>query len=146
MNRSLSLTYTLFLSVLLFSCSNEETERTFSEFEIVHGIGPITEEIKLGDIDSELAEKGQQLFATLCVMCHNNIDSTIAPSLAGVLDRRSPEYVMNMILNPTGMSRRHPSRVNQQTGYLTSMPFQSITKEDARAIIEYFRREYSGDP
>ncbi|MEX2462853.1 MAG: hypothetical protein WD513_01085 [Balneolaceae bacterium] len=51
-----------------------------------------------------------------------------------------------MGLNPTGMSRRHPSRVNQQTGYLTSMPFQSITKEDARAIVEYFRMEYSNGP
>ncbi|MEX0945257.1 MAG: cytochrome c [Balneolaceae bacterium] len=143
MSRYLSLYFTLFLSVLLLSCGHEETERTFSEFEVVHGIGPITEEMKLGDIDNELTKKGQQLFSTLCVMCHNNMDSKVAPSLTGVLERRSPEYVLNMILNPAGMSRRHPSRVNQQAGYLTSMPFQSITKEDARAIVEYFRVEYS---
>ena len=132
---------------LLISCAGEKSAPQLSEFEIEHGIGPVTEEIQISDeIDPELADRGEQVFRGLCVMCHNEVDSSIAPSMKGILDNRSPEYVMNMILNPVGMSRRHPSRTNQQESYFTSMPFQSVSLDDARAIVEYFRLADSENP
>ena len=136
-----------FLIVLQFSCTGEESTPQFSDFELEHGIGPITEEIALDEqIDPDLADRGEQVFRGLCIMCHNEVDTSIAPSMEGILDRRSPEYVMNMILNPVGMNRRHPSRTDQQQGYFTSMPFQSVSVDDARAIVEYFRLEDSENP
>ena len=135
------------LYALLLACTGEKSAAQFSEFEIEHGIGPVTEKIQISEeIDPELADRGEQVFRGLCVMCHNEVDSSIAPSMKGILDNRSPEYVMNMILNPVGMTRRHPSRINQQQSYFTSMPFQSVSKDDARAIVEYFRLADSENP
>lgn len=104
-----------------------------------HGIGPVTETVELGDPDPVLAERGHELFNAYCMMCHGPGMSRLAPDLNNQLERRSPEYTMNMILNPTGMTRRHPSRREHQQGYLTSMPFQQLTADDARALVEYFR-------
>lgn len=130
---------TLLLAMILTSCTGEENASHFNEFELEHGIGPVTENVVLEEIDVELADRGEELFKGLCIMCHNGLDTSVAPSMEGILERRSPEYVMNMILNPVGMTRRHPSRINQEERYFTSMPFQSISVDDARAIIEYFR-------
>lgn len=129
----------LLLAVMLISCTGEENEPQFNEFELEHGIGPVTENVVLDELDAELADRGEELFKGLCMMCHNELDTSVAPSMEGILERRSPEYVMNMILNPGGMTRRHPSRINQEVRYFTSMPFQSISADDARAIVEYFR-------
>jgi len=131
----------IIVSAFLFltSCSSDSQRRELSQFELEHGIGPVTEKVSLGDPDSLLAEKGNEIFLTYCTMCHGPGMSRIAPELDQLLKRRSAEYVMNMILNPAGMSRRHPSRTQSQQGYLTSMPYQQLTLEDARALVEYFR-------
>lgn len=132
--------YISFMLLWILSCSGNSQQRVLSEFESEHGIGPITNVIELGSYDPELALRGRQIYTTLCVMCHGQNDSDIAPSLEGVLDRRSAEYVMNMILNPTGMIRWHPTR-SVEKRYLTSMPYQSLTTEEARAVVEYLRGE-----
>lgn len=134
--------YISFLLLLFCSCSGSDQQRELSEFESEHGIGPITEHIDMGDFDPDLALKGKEIYTTLCVMCHGQNDSDIAPALNGVLDSRSPEYVMNMILNPVGMIRWHPTRADRKK-YLTSMPYQALSTDDARAIVEYLRGENS---
>lgn len=132
--------YISFILIWTLSCSGNNQQRVLSEFESEHGIGPITSVIELGSYDPELADRGRQIYTTLCVMCHGQNDTDIAPSLEGVLDRRSPEYIMNMILNPIGMTRWHPTRSDEKR-FLTSMPYQSLTTEEARAIVEYLRSE-----
>lgn len=132
--------YISIILMLALSCSGNNQQRELSEFESEHGIGPVMTEIDLGSYDPVLAEQGKQIYSTLCIMCHGQNDSDIAPTLEGVLDRRSPEYIMNMILNPTGMIRWHPTRSNKNS-YLTSMPYQALTTDEARAIVEYLRSE-----
>lgn len=132
--------YISFILMCTLSCSGNNQPRELSEFETEHGIGPITTEIDLGIYDSAIAEQGRQIYNTLCIMCHGQNDSDIAPTLEGILERRSHEYVMNMILNPTGMVRWHPSRSDDKK-YLTSMPYQTLTAEEARALVEYLRGE-----
>lgn len=125
---------------LLFSCSSDSQRRELTPFELEHGIGPVTELIELSDEpDIVLAERGTELFNAYCMMCHGPGMSRLAPDLDHLLERFSAEYVMNMILNPTGMTRRHPTRRNPTQGYLTSMPYQQLQTEDARALVEYFR-------
>ena len=134
-----------YISLILLwtlSCSGNSQQRELSEFELEHGIGPVTTEIDLGSFDPVIAEQGRQIYNTLCIMCHGQNDSDIAPKLEDVLDRRSPEYVMNMILNPTGMIRWHPTR-SDGNNYLKSMPYQSLTTDEAREIVEFFRSDSS---
>jgi len=61
------------------------------------------------------------------------------PELGTVLDRRSPAYVMNMILNPEQMLAEHPDAKAMLAEYMTPMANQNLTEEEARAIVEFFR-------
>lgn len=140
--------------LLMTSCGNENqnpqkgnqqsTESGLTKFELEHGIGPIAERVELGDIDLEMADEGRSIFAMKCEACHNMEGRMVGPPLGEVLDRRSPEYVMNFILNPSGMTREHPVGRELLQEYMTPMPFQNVTETEVRAILEYLR-DYSNN-
>ncbi|WP_069131514.1 c-type cytochrome [Rhodohalobacter halophilus] len=125
------------------SSGEPEQEQGLSDFEMEHGIGPITERIDISDdIDEDLRVRGQEIFEMKCEMCHNMEGRMVGPALGDVAERRSPEYLMNMVLNPGGMARNHPEGQKLVQEYMTVMPFQNVTEEDARALVEYLR-DYS---
>jgi hypothetical protein len=45
-----------------------------------------------------------------------------------------------MILNPTKMTQEDPQAKELLAEYLTQMPNQNVSQEDARALLEYFRK------
>jgi cytochrome c oxidase cbb3-type subunit 3 len=47
--------------------------------------------------------KGQQVFADNCAICHKIGEQLVGPDLAGVTERRSPEWVKNFIKNSAKM-------------------------------------------
>lgn len=103
------------------------------------GIGPI-ESVELGDVDQGLVSQGEELFQKNCTACHKPEKRYIGPALAGVTERRTPEWIMNMILNPTEMIQKDPlakQLVSEYNGAV--MADQNITEEQARAMLEYFR-------
>ena len=104
------------------------------------GIGPI-KSLELGvDIDSEMAANGKQYYDQLCSACHKAEEKYIGPSPKGIFDRRSPEWVMNMILNPVEMVKDDPiakALLIEFNG--APMADQNVTEDQARAILEYFR-------
>lgn len=107
--------------------------------QLAKGIGPITS-VALGEeIDHELAEEGQEIFTLKCSACHKLESRYVAPQLGGVLERRTPEYVMNMILNPAEMVAKHPEVKKLLAEFLLAMPDQSVTEPEARAVLEYIR-------
>lgn len=104
------------------------------------GVGPV-KDVELGaSIDQPMAKTGEELFTNNCTACHRTDTKLIGPALKGVLDRRSPEWVMNMILNPQVMVKEDPTAkqlLKEFNG--TQMINQNLTEEEARAIVEYFR-------
>ena len=72
------------------------------------GVGPITDLDFPEEINEEMAARGKAKFDAICVACHMIDQRMIGPALKGVYDRRSPEWVMNMILNPDGMLKEDP--------------------------------------
>ncbi len=103
------------------------------------GIGPV-KELALGDIDPAMAEEGKTIFTTLCSACHKPDKKYIGPSPKDILDRRTPEWVMNMIINPTEMLAHDPiakQLLADANGAI--MADQNVSEEDARKILEYFR-------
>lgn len=114
-------------------------------FELANGIGPVTEEIPATPIDGALAETGEKVFEEKCSACHKLEERYVGPALGGVTERRSLAYVMNMILNPDGMYTRHPEAKKLLAEYLTQMPNQGLSREDARAVVEHLRKEGSED-
>ena len=70
------------------------------------GVGPI-KNIQLADvIDEEMVQKGMELFKTNCSACHKVDKRFIGPSPKGIMTRRSPEWIMNMILDPKMMTEQ----------------------------------------
>lgn len=141
----------LLLALMLIGCggnndnanqqtqSKKQNESGISAFEREHGIGPVTETISLGaEVDPELAQKGKELFELKCSACHRVNERYIGPAMNDVLDRRSPTYVMNMILNPDGMTKNHPEAKKLLQEYMSPMPNQGLSQEEARAIVEFF--------
>lgn len=102
------------------------------------GIGPV-QTVTLGEINAELVKKGEELFNGKCSACHKMDSKVVGPPLAGVTKRRTPEWIMNMILNPNEMTQQDPIAKRLLGQYATAMANQSLTEEEARAILEYFR-------
>lgn len=112
-----------------------------TEFQLKNGIGPVTEVVVLGAPDHELAEQGEKLFTQKCSACHKMNEKYVGPPLGGIVDRLGPTFVMNMALNPEGMYTRHPDVKKLLGEYMTQMPNQQLTPQDARAVVEYLRTQ-----
>lgn len=137
----------LTLAILLAGCSSaeengqartgEQEESGLSEFEMKHGIGPINDVVTIGDIDMDKVEVGKEIFRTKCAACHKMDQDYVGPPLGEVLEKRTPTYVMNMILNPVEMTKKHPEARKMLAQYMNQMTFQNVSQEEARAIVEY---------
>jgi len=69
------------------------------------GIGPIKSIQLESKIDYSLVTHGAELYKIKCSACHRPDKKFIGPASAGILNRRTPEYIMNKILNPMAMMR-----------------------------------------
>jgi mono/diheme cytochrome c family protein len=86
-----------------------------------------------------MVDEGKKLFKEKCSSCHKPLKKYIGPAPKGIMDRRSPEWIMNMILNPEGMVANDPVAKELLERYLSPMANQSLTEEESRKILEYFR-------
>ncbi len=102
------------------------------------GIGPV-KSVTLADIDDAMVAKGKEVFKTNCTACHKFKKRYIGPGLNGITERRSPEWIMNMILNADEMLQKDPVAKALIAEYNAPMAQQQISEEEARAILEYFR-------
>jgi cytochrome c len=149
---------TLFAILFLFSCGEsdkkeassygkktpEKTEKKVAASQRIElsnkGVGPITS-VDLGlVVDQDMATHGKDIYGKMCTACHKADKKFIGPSPTGVLERRSPEWVMNMILNPEQMVKEDPLAKDLLMEFNGApMANQGLSKEDARAVLEYFR-------
>lgn len=146
----------LFLAAMtLYSCSSDNTTTTETKQEsgLAHqapaapveddgkGIGPV-KSVEVGaDIDQALASEGQSIFEGKCSACHQLSDQkVVGPGMAGVTERRKPEWVMNMIINPEEMTKKDPTAKKLLAEHLTQMTNQNINETDARALLEFLRQ------
>lgn len=120
--------------------NGQAAEDGLSAEQLEHGIGPI-KAFDPGPIDAELAAEGERIFNTNCSACHKMDSRYVGPALADVTERRSPAFVMNMILNPDVMIKEHPEGKKMFAEYMTPMANQNMTEEQARAILEYLRTQ-----
>ncbi|GGG37648.1 hypothetical protein GCM10011414_03760 [Croceivirga lutea] len=104
------------------------------------GVGPIKNVEFADEIDQEMAASGEAQFNAICVACHQIEQRMIGPAMKGVYKRRSPEWVMNMILNPDGMLKEDPIAKALLKEYNNAIMLnQNLTEEQAREIAEYLR-------
>lgn len=104
------------------------------------GIGPVTSVVLAPEIDTDMADKGRVLYDAMCTACHKAEVKYIGPAPKGIFSRRSPEWIMNMILNPDEMVQKDPiakALLAEFNG--APMANQNLTEEQARQVLEYFR-------
>lgn len=149
----------IFSLVLIYSCgggnseqkeeSNVEEKTTVIEevaevAEVVNiedkGIGPLTAITLEEAIDETMAKNGEDLYNQMCSACHKPTVKFIGPAPKDILKRRTPEWVMNMILNPQEMLEKNETAIALLKEYKNiPMTDMGITEEQAREILEYFR-------
>ena len=108
-------------------------------WQLTNGIGPVTEPLTLGPIDQDEASEGKKLFDAKCSACHKLGERYVGPPLGGITEKVTPEFAMNMILNPVEMYTRHPAVKKLLGEYMTQMPNLGLTQEQAREVVEYLR-------
>ncbi|MEJ2112953.1 MAG: cytochrome c [Flavobacteriaceae bacterium] len=104
------------------------------------GIGPITSVTLGAEIDQKMVAHGADVYKKMCTACHRSDKKFIGPAPTGILERRTPEWIMNMILNPEEMVQKDPLAKELLIEFNGSpMANQNLTEEEARAVLEYFR-------
>lgn len=150
----------LFGALLLSNCSGNSTSNTESTEQsgteeastaettpavdpmTDKGVGPITS-IDISVLDKKLAATGKSIFESKCTACHKFEARHVGPALQDITKRRSPEWIMNMILNPNEMVEKNPIAKDLLATYMSPMANQNLTKDEARAILDYFRENDS---
>jgi len=120
------------------SSSTQTAPKPKYEYPDDNGIGPI-KEVKLGSLNKSLAEKGEKIFKTKCVACHQLDSRLVGPPLRNVTKKNTPAFIMNYLLNTVDMQKKDPIMKKLVDEYKVVMPDQQLTKDDAREILEYFR-------
>ena len=131
---------------LMVACGGDKKEEAkaanpggLTDFQMENGIGPITEKITLGEINLELASVGEATYNLKCAACHKLDVRFVGPAQRYTADRRSPEYILNMILNPDEMTKKHPTGKELLAEYLAPMTNMNLTLDQAKEVLEYLR-------
>ena len=144
----------LLVALLLAGCGKEKSPEasssdagagasaapTLTPEQLRDGIGPVKAVSLPPEIDAALVKDGEEIFTTKCSACHRLDRRYVGPALGQVLQRRTPAYVMNMILNPTEMTQKHPAAHELLATHMTQMPALGLTEAQARSIVEYLRK------
>jgi hypothetical protein len=106
------------------------------------GVGTITS-FDHKPFDTQLANKGVELFVSKCAMCHSFDRTLVGPSLDAVIKRRTPEWIMNMMLDPATMLEKDADAKVLSKEYASPMVSLGLKQDEARAILEYLRERNS---
>ena len=109
------------------------------DWELENGFGPVKKKLNLGPIDKTMAAEGEKIFESKCASCHKLDERYTGPAQRNVLQRVTPEFFMNTVLNPDENLEKHPHSKEMLTQYMTKMTNQNVNLKDARALLEYFR-------
>ncbi|MDX2285106.1 MAG: c-type cytochrome [Bacteroidia bacterium] len=106
----------------------------------VHG-KPVSTVKLTNPLDAEWVSTGKSIYETKCLACHRlTTDRLVGPGWAGVTQRRTPEWIMNMITNVEMMLATDEEAQKQLELCLVRMPNQNVSEADARKILEFMRQ------
>lgn len=90
-------------------------------------------------VNAGFAEKGEKIFNVVCSACHKYDERYVGPALGDVYERRTPEYIMNMMLDTDVMLEKDDTARCLLQEYLTKMPNAQVNETDARYVLEHLR-------
>ena len=119
--------------------SNKSNTSGLPDWEFENGFGPVKKKLYLMPLDKAMASEGEKIFESKCAACHKLDERYVGPAQRNVLRRVTPEFFMNMVLNPEENIEKHPHTKQMLAQYMQKMTNQNINLEDARKLLEYFR-------
>lgn len=103
------------------------------------GIGPV-KSLTLGDLDKKMADEGKSLYNSKCMVCHDLDQNKVGPALRNVTKTRTPEFIMNLLVNTAQMQKENATIKELTKKYNNlPMPDPAIKQNQARSILEYLR-------
>lgn len=92
-------------------------------------------------LDPAIAQKGDAIYSAKCQSCHKTTDERlVGPGFKNVTERRTPVWIMNFLTNTDEMIDIDPAMQEELEICMVRMPDQALTEEDARSIVEFFRK------
>lgn len=130
--------YFIVLTFTLMACTSgnpSETSQSADEAKSLVAFVDLTD-----PLDQELILEGTQIFRNKCAKCHT-IDTVefSVPAFAGVTNRRSPEWIMNMIINVDEMLKQDPVAADLLRRHKKVMPDPKLNVNQTRAVLEFLR-------
>jgi len=138
------------ISISLFACtSKQEAEEAAknspspveaaAEQPEVHGT-EVKEIALTNPLNQEWVANGEKIYDSKCLSCHKLTDEkVVGPGWKDVTKRRTPVWIMNMIINVEMMLDEDPDAQLLLEQCLVRMPNQNITEEEGRHLIEFMR-------
>jgi len=124
----------------MLSSAPKTLEEAEKDWKTSNGIGPNSSFELPAEIDQALADAGKIVYEAKCTACHKVDKQFIGPAPKGILERRTPAWVMNMIMNPEEMIQKDPIAKQLLIKFNGApMANQNLTLEESRAVLEYFR-------
>ncbi|HUQ96887.1 MAG TPA: cytochrome c [Chitinophagaceae bacterium] len=154
MNRKNLFVMALLASVAIGACnssdkSNEETTETTGTTENSaaaegtnpKGIGPHQNVALTHPLDEKMIAEGKKIYDVKCASCHKTTDERlVGPGWKGVTDRRTPEWIMNFVVNTEEMVEKDTAAQKMLEVCLVKMPNQGLSETDARNVLEFMRQ------
>jgi mono/diheme cytochrome c family protein len=105
------------------------------------GIGKFQNVELTHPLDEKMVASGKNVYEVKCASCHKLTDEKlVGPGWKGVTDRRTPEWIMNFSTNVDEMIEKDPAAQKMLEECLVRMPNQNLSDDDARAVLEYMRK------
>ncbi|WP_343704591.1 cytochrome c [Chitinophaga sp.] len=105
------------------------------------GIGKFRDVPLTHPLDEGMVQKGKAVADLKCTSCHRlTEEKLVGPGWKGVTDRRTPEWIMNFITNVDEMLNKDPEAQAMLETCMVRMPNQNLSDEDARAVLEFLRK------
>ncbi len=103
------------------------------------GVGPV-KKVELGPLDKKMINEGKTIYNNQCIICHDLDQNKLGPALKNVAKIRTPEYIMNLLLNSAQMQKENATVIALQKQFNNlPMPDPALNQAKARSVLEYLR-------
>lgn len=106
-----------------------------------NGIGKFDNIALTHPLNDSMVAEGENIYNSKCMACHKLTDEKlVGPGWKGVTDRRTPAWIMNFITNTNVMLDSDLVAQQLMVVCVTRMPSQNLSDTQARAILEFMRK------
>jgi len=101
-----------------------------------------SDELKLTNpLDEKMVATGKATYELKCQSCHRlTEEKLVGPGWKDVTKRREPVWIVNMITDTEMMLDSDPEAQKLLELCMVRMPNQNLTKDQAREVIEFMRK------